>query len=68
MKYYIKAESNDRGRLTSYLKPLPTKGLRWIEMTAADAQLNDSVAWYISFNPANQYYQFTNVATGGCNC
>lgn len=64
VKYYIKAESNDRGRLTSYLKPLPTKGLRWIEMTAADAQLNDSVAWYISFNPANQYYQFTNVATG----
>ena len=34
------------------------------EMTASEAALNDSAAWYVSFNPKNQYYQLTNAATG----
>lgn len=63
-KYYIKAESEDYGRLTRYLVPGRSKALLRTTMTAAEAQLNDSAAWYISFTPENQYYQFTNAATG----
>ena len=33
-------------------------------MSTAEAELNDSVAWTITFNPKTCYYTFTNVATG----
>jgi hypothetical protein len=38
--------------------------LRWVEMTEQEAAGNDSTAWYITFTPDNQYYQFRNAGTG----
>ena len=64
IKYYIKNESDDRGRFTSYLMPNKTGILKWVEMTSEEAAANDSTAWYITFTPSNQYYQFRNAATG----
>lgn len=64
VKYYLKNESEDRGLYTSYLIPTATGTLTWRAMTAANAQQNDSAAWYITFTPQNQYYQFRNAATG----
>ena len=64
IKYYIKNESKDRGLYTSYLKPTATGALKWVSMTTEEAALNDSAAWYITFTPANQYYQLRNAATG----
>ena len=63
IKYYIKNESKDRGLYTSYLKPTATGVLKWVSMTSEEAAQNDSVAWYITFTPNNQYYQFRNAAT-----
>lgn len=64
VKYYIKNESTDRGLYTSYLKPTATGVLKWVAMSTDEAAANDSVAWYITFTPNNQYYQFRNAATG----
>jgi len=64
IKYYIKNESADRGRSTSFLKPNVSGALKWAEMTADEAEHNDSAAWYITFTPENQYYQLRNAATG----
>ncbi len=64
VKYYLKNESDERGLYTSYLIPTATGTLNWRAMTAADAQQNDSTAWYVTFTPQNQYYQFRNAATG----
>ena len=64
IKYYLKCEDEERGLYTSYLMPTSTGTLKWIAMTAAEAQQNDSAAWYITFTPANQYYQLRNAATG----
>ena len=64
VKFYIKNESADRGLYTSYLIPTSTGVLRWREMTTDEAAANDSTAWYITFTPSNQYYQFRNAATG----
>ena len=64
VKYYLKNESEDRGLYTSYLIPTNTGQLNWRAMSAAEAQQNDSTAWYITFTPSNQYYQMRNAATG----
>ena len=64
MKYYLKNESKEYGRYTSYLKPQSNGRLKWDVMTADEAALNDSAAWYITFTPENQYYQLRNAATG----
>jgi len=64
VKFYIKNESDDRGRFTSFLIPDATGKLEWKTLSAAEAASNDSAAWYVSFTPANQYYQFRNAATG----
>ena len=64
IKYYIKNEAADRGLNTSFLKPNATGALKWTTMTSAEAAQNDSTAWYITFTPNNQYYQFRNAATG----
>lgn len=64
LKFYIKNESANRGLYTSYLIPLANGTLKWREMTATEAAANDSVAWFITFTPENQYYQFRNAATG----
>ena len=63
-KYYLKCEDEERGLYTSYLMPTNTGALKWIAISAAEAQANDSAAWYITFTPANQYYQLRNAATG----
>ena len=64
VKYYIKNESDERGLYDSYLIPTSTGTLKWRALSAAEAAMNDSTAWYITFTPKNQYYQFRNVATG----
>ena len=64
VKYYLKNESEERGLYTSYLKATPAGNLLWVAMTAAEAAQNDSVAWYVTFTPQNQYYQLRNAATG----
>ena len=64
IKYYIKNESADRGLYSSFLKPNANGALKWVAMTAEEAAANDSAAWYITFTPDNQYYQFRNAATG----
>ena len=63
-KYYLKNEDEERGLYTSYLTPTKTGTLRWTAMSAAEAQHNDSAAWYVTFTPASQYYQLRNAATG----
>ncbi len=63
-KYYLKNESEDRGLYDSYLIPNANGLLKWRRMTTAEATQNDSTAWYITFTPANQYYQLRNAATG----
>lgn len=63
-KYYIKNEAEDRGLNSSYLMEGKSKRIQWVEASSEDVAKNDSAAWYISFNPKNQYYQFKNVATG----
>lgn len=64
VKYYLKNESEDRGLYTSYLTLTNTGALKWKTMSSAEVQQNDSAAWYITFTPDNQYYQFRNAATG----
>lgn len=64
VKYYIKNESAGRGLYTAYLMPTKTGTLTWRDMPSAEAVANDSAAWYITFTPNNQYYQFRNAATG----
>jgi hypothetical protein len=64
VKYYLKNESSERGLYTSFLKPTAAGALKWVAMSAEEAAANDSAAWYITFTPDNQYYQFRNAATG----
>jgi len=63
-KYYLKSESDECGLYTSYLGTNESGMLKNIAISAEDAKMNDSLAWYITFTPDNQYYQFRNVATG----
>ena len=63
-KFYIKNESTNRGRYTSFLMPKADGGLRLVEMTTEQALANDSAAWTTTFTPNNQFYQIRNVATG----
>jgi hypothetical protein len=63
-KYYIKSESADHGLSTAYLIEQSDGTVKWEEMTGTEATSNDHAAWYISFTPDNQYYQFRNAATG----
>ena len=60
----VSYEAADRGRYTSYLVPNASDKLQWKELSATEAAQNDSAAWYITFTPANQYYQLRNAATG----
>ena len=63
VKYYIKNESEACGLYSSYLVPTIAGQLQWRTMTVEEALANDSAAWYITFKPTNQYYQFRNAAT-----
>lgn len=63
-KYYIKSESADHGLADSYLVEQPDGTLKWGIVQGTDGTLDDHAAWYITFTPDNQYYQFRNAATG----
>jgi len=63
-KYYLKNESKDCGLYASYLGVNESGKLIQKNANAAEIQENDSLAWYITFTPDNQYYQFRNAATG----
>ena len=67
-KYYIKCESSERGLYDSYLVQNERNNLEWRQMTAQEAAANDCAAWYITFTPSNQYYQFRNASTGYYMC
>lgn len=62
-KYYIKNESEAYGLSTSYLTVSGTEVV-WSEATATEATGNDKYAWYLSFDPATQYYSLRNASTG----
>lgn len=64
VKYYLTNESADRGLNTAFLVANASGTLKWVEMTEEEAVDNDSTAWYITFSPDNQYYQFRNAGTG----
>ena len=64
VKYYIKNENEKFGLYSSYLTEDASGRLKWVEMSAEEAAANDNAAWYITFTPSNQYYQFRNAATG----
>ena len=64
VKYYIKNESESRGFKTSFFKENAQGKVAWAEQTLAATLGDDHNAWYITFNPANQQYQFKNAATG----
>lgn len=62
-KYYLKNEDPTRGLNTSFL--VDNNGtLTNDEMSATEATANDAAAWYLSFDPATQYYSFRNASTG----
>ena len=64
VKYYIKNEDVSRGLKTAYLVETASHQLEWKTMSAEEAFEDDHAAWYLSFKPANQYYQLRNAATG----
>lgn len=64
VKYYIKNESASYGLYNSYLVETADHRLKWRTMTAEEAAANDAAAWYVSFTPRNQYYQFRNASSG----
>ena len=64
VKYYLKSENEGRGLYTSYLKETTGGQLRVVQMSSDEAAANDSTAWYLSFEPSNQYYTMRNAATG----
>ncbi|MFT4072945.1 MAG: hypothetical protein QM654_13600 [Dysgonamonadaceae bacterium] len=64
VKYYLKNEDTSAGRDDCFLIESPTGGLVYRKMTVAEANANDSTAWYLDFNPSKSYYSIKNVATG----
>jgi len=65
VKYYITNEKEGNGRYLSYLAERGNFGsLTLSQRTADELAACDSCAWYITFTPDNQYYQFRNAATG----
>lgn len=64
VKYYLKNEDPEYGLNSAYLVETATHALQWQVMSADEAAANDAAAWYLSFNPANQYYQLKNAKTG----
>lgn len=64
VKYYLKNESEDCGLYTAYLVETADGKLAWQEMGNDEARADDHNAWYVTFTPSNQQYQFRNAATG----
>ena len=64
VKYYIKNEDEKHGLRSAYLVETASHQLEWKAMDAEEAEANDAAAWYLTFTPSNQYYQFRNAASG----
>lgn len=64
VKYYIKNENEKNGLRSAYLIETASHTLQWKTMSAEEAAADDAAAWYLSFTPSNQYYQFKNAASG----
>ena len=64
VKYYLKNEDKDRGLRSAYLVENDNHQLEWKTMSVEEATADDHAAWYLTFTPANQYYQLRNAATG----
>ncbi|MBO7661367.1 MAG: hypothetical protein J6S65_07565, partial [Bacteroidaceae bacterium] len=63
-KYYIRNTHADYGLTTSAYLVASGTSLQWKNYDShADAINEDKAAWYISFDPATQYYYFKNAAT-----
>ena len=63
-KYYLTNENADCGLGTAYLAQLRNGSLAWSTATVREALENDSLAWYITFNPQTSLYSLRNAATG----
>lgn len=64
VKYYLKNESETYGLYTSFLTETAEGKVQWKEMSNEEATDDDHNAWYVTFTPNNQQYQFRNAATG----
>ena len=64
VKYYLKNEDEEHGFYTSYLVEQADGTLAWKTIEADQLASTDEAAWYITFTPKNQFYQFRNAATG----
>ena len=64
VKYYIKNESADRGFQTAFLTEGSNGRPAWVEKKVSEVKADDNYAWYVTFTPENQQYQFRNAATG----
>ena len=64
VKYYIKNEDAKHGLHSAYLVETDSHQLQWKTMDAEEAATDDAAAWYLTFTPANQYYQLRNAASG----
>lgn len=64
VKYYIKNESDTRGFATAFLTEGSNGRPVWVEKTVSEVKADDNYAWYVTFTPTNQQYQFRNAATG----
>ncbi|MDR1120597.1 MAG: fibronectin type III domain-containing protein, partial [Dysgonamonadaceae bacterium] len=64
VKYYIKNEADMLAQGNSFLKEGASGNLAYNAASIEEVLVNDSAAWYLSFNPATQYYQIRNAATG----
>ncbi len=62
-KYYIKSEVDEYGEGT-FLSHNKSGTLRQISASMTEALSNDSLAWYINFNPATGYYTMQNAGSG----
>lgn len=64
IKYYLKNEDPSRGFYTSYLVEQADGTLAWKAIETSELASADEAAWFITFTPKNQFYQFRNAATG----
>lgn len=63
VKYYIRNEHEGYGRNTSFLTIGKYNRLAWVAAAADSALVNDSMAWYINYQPTSCTYTLQNVAT-----
>ncbi len=64
VKYYIKNEDVSAGRDTSFVIEGSNSTLVYRKMSSYEASVNDSAAWYLTFDPVKCYYTIQNAATG----